>query len=204
MDKRLIKFRVIGGNFDEELSHYKTNFGREHLDNVLKQKDHKRARRMGQANVDYKEIGIKRNSRGYVDPDKMPTLEKLRKVIGWKDTQMIIQKYEQGEMQLRHTDYMPGHDIAERKELYFKANEYKNLKYHRMLLMLHDRKPGQFMHLEDTIINNWKKGDMFYYNTRKYYHGAGNCGVEPRWILRITGTPTKKFEEIKKRKVIKL
>jgi len=204
MNKKVHKFQVVGGNFDKELSYYKANFGREYLEQVLEKKDYKKSLKMGQANIDYKKIGIKRNSRGYIDPVKMPTLEKLRKLLGWKNTQMIIMKYEQGEIQLRHIDHMPDYDIAERKELYVKANEFKNPEYHRMLLMLNDRKPGQFMHIEDKIINSWKQGDMFYYNSKEVYHGAGNCGNEPRWILRITGIPTKKFENFKKKKIIKL
>lgn len=201
--KKIQKFKIIG-DFSNELEHYKKNFGREHLERVLKAKDYKTSLKMGQANIDYKKIGIKRNSRGYIDPIKMPKLEKLRKLIGWKNTQMIIMKYEQGEIQLRHIDHMPDYDIAEREELYVKADEFKNPAYHRMLLMLNDRYPGQFMHIDNQIINSWRKGDLFYYNSKEIYHGAGNCGVEPRWILRISGIPTDKFKNFAKKKIIKL
>jgi hypothetical protein len=70
--------------------------------------------------------------------------------------------------------------------------------------MLEDRKAGQFMQIGKRMINKWEQGDLFIYDGKKEYHSAGNVGLEPRLVLRITGYPGEKFKQFCKKKEYRL
>lgn len=186
----------IKGDWQKELEHYKPNFGREYLEEVLADETLVEKReKINPYNLTYNRSKAPRNSRGFVDPETMPVLESIRNITGLQDCQIVLQKYETGQVQLIHRDYMPGYDLAERADVNaLPKDEYQNLQYKRMLLLLEDRKPGQFMQAGDTMINHWEAGDCFYYDTINTYHSAGNCGPYPRIILRITGLDTPEFQ----------
>jgi hypothetical protein len=193
----LRKIRIIG-DWQHEIEFYQPNFGRDYLEKKFQDQENKKDwENLNPHTVIHRQGGIKLNSRGFVDPVTMPTLEKIRKLVGLMHCQLIIQRYEQGETNLYHRDLFPSYDLLERKGLDREINdlEFGNPDYVRLIMMLKDRQPGQFMQDGDHMINSWKAGDIFYFNSSKYYHSAGNCGQDSRWILRITGKPTSKFNE---------
>lgn len=190
-----VKKVKIHGNWDQEIAHYKDNFGRDYLEKQLSITGNEDVwKKLNHHNIVHAKKNIKRNSRGFIDPETMPVLESIRELCGLDDCQLIILRYETGETNLYHKDYIPRYDHLERPGMKMKENEeFANHQYVRCLLMLEDRKPGQFMQTGDIMRNDWKKGDFFYYDGRNVFHSAGNCGSEPRYVLRITGEPTERF-----------
>jgi hypothetical protein len=202
----MVKIIKIKGDWENELLYYKDNFSRDYLNKTFKDMKHKsKWKNLNKHTLIHNSSNVRRNSRGFIDPKTMSTLEKLRNVIGLDDCQMIILKYAQGETNLYHKDYIPKHDHLERPDIKLSTRkEVIYSDYERMLLMLEDRKPGQFMQIGKRMINKWNKGDLFYYDGKKEYHSAGACGDQARLVLRITGAPTKKFKEFLKKKEIKI
>ena len=203
-----MKFKVIKirGSWDDELQHYQDNFGRNYLSKTLKDMKKKNTwKKLNKHTLLHDKSKVKRNTRGFIDAKTMPTLEKLRSIIGLDDCQMIILKYAQGETNLYHRDYIPKHDHLERPGIKMSTRkEVIYSDYERLLLMLEDRKPGQYMQIGHKMINKWHAGDLYYYHGQVDYHSAGNCGDHPRLVLRITGAPTKKFKKFLTKKEIKI
>ena len=202
----MLKIIKVKGDWSDELKHYEANCGRSYLNETLKTiKKKKKWSTLNKHNLVHHRQNIKRNSRGFVDPKTMPTLEKLRKIIGLDDCQMLILQYARGETNLYHRDYIPSYDHQERVDVKMKKhNNPVNENYERILLMLKDRAPGQFMQMGNKMVNDWKAGDLYIYDTKKLFHSAGNCGDEPRLVLRITGEPTKKYREFLKKKEVRI
>ena len=199
----MIKFR---GSWENELQYYQDNFPRDYLTKTLKDlKNKNKWEKLNKHSLFHKNNNVNRNTRGFVDPKNMPTLEKIRDIVGLNDCQLVILKYEQGETLLYHRDYIPKQEHVERPDIKLSARTdslYSN--FERLLLMLEDRKPGQYMQIGNRMINKWQAGDCYHYNGKVEYHSAGNCGDHPRWVLRITGEPTEKFKEFLKKKEIRI
>jgi len=197
------KIKIIG-DWTEELKLYQPNFERYYLEKSLKAMgDEEKYKKLNHHNIIHAEKKILRNSRGFLDPKTMPTLESLRDLIGLKDSQLIILKYNRGETNLLHKDYIPKYDHVEREglEREEQVHEWKNTHYIRMLMLLEDRKPGQYMQMGDMMLNNWDAGDLYFYNGQEIYHSAGSCGDDPRYVMRITGIPTPKYNDFMSKEV---
>jgi len=208
MNKEKMKFKMIKfrGNWKDELQYYQANFGRDYLTKTLKDlKDKNKWKKLNKHSLFHKNYNVNRNTRGFVDPKHMPTLEKVRGIVGLNDCQVVILKYDQGQTNLYHRDYIPRHEHVERPDIKLSVRKEVGLSnFERLLLMLEDRKPGQYMQIGDRMINKWQAGDCYIYNGKVDYHSAGNCGDHPRWVLRITGEPTEKFNKFLKKKEIKI
>lgn len=200
MEAKIKQVRIIG-DWDDEVAHYEDNFKRDYLDKTLKDiggahgdKQKEVFENLNYHNIVHARDNIARNGRGFIDPETMPVLESMRYLVGLEDVQLCILRYRQGETNLWHRDYIPKYDHVERPGLKMKdIDDYMNRNYVRCLLMLEDRKPGQFMQTGDAMRNDWKKGDFFYYDGSLIFHSAGSAGPDPRYVLRITGEPTERF-----------
>jgi hypothetical protein len=190
----------IHGDWKEELKYYEPNFDRSFIKKTLKE-DKNFAKKELSHSIIHDTIGIKRNTRGFLDPVKMPTLEKLRELIGLENCQIIMLKYAFGEVHLIHKDFIPKYDHIDRDDVKIDESklQLKNDNYQRILFMLEDRKPGHYMQIGKKMINKWSAGDLYIYDGKTEFHSAGNVGLEPRLVLRITGYPGKKFKEFCKK-----
>lgn len=202
----MYKIIKVKGNWKEELKFYEDNCDRNYLNKTLKTiKKKNKWKTLNKHNIIHHRQNIRRNSRGFVDPNTMPTLEKLRKLTGLDDCQLLILRYVQGETNLYHRDYIPSYDHKERKGVNLKKHDRPfNHDYERILLMLEDRAPGQFMQIGSRMINDWKAGELYIYEGKDVFHSAGNCGDSPRLVLRITGKPTKAYKKFLSRKEIRI
>jgi len=192
---QLHKLRILG-DWESEIHHYEPNFTRNYLEKTLRDiGDKDQWQTLNQHSLFHHTNNVARNSRGFIDPITMPTLEKLRNLLGLESCQMIILRYQQGESNLYHRDYMPKHEHVERPDVILDENHdgVADSRLERMMLMLQDRKPGHFMQAGDLMINDWKAGDFFYYDSKTHFHSAGCAGPDPRYAIRITGIPTQQF-----------
>jgi hypothetical protein len=65
----------------------------------------------------------------------------------------------------------------------------------RFFIFLEDWKPGQFLHM-GTSFMQWRRGDLIWFDWRNMPHASANAGWEPRCLIQITGTMTRKTEEL--------
>lgn len=57
---------------------------------------------------------------------------------------------------------------------------------YRFLMFMEDWKIGHILEVEDTIIPNWKKGDVIVWHPGTL-HLSANVGLEKKWTCNITG-----------------
>jgi hypothetical protein len=62
----------------------------------------------------------------------------------------------------------------------------KNNKCKRYWIPLQDYESGHILINEDSLITNYKTGDVFEFDTPLDYHGSANLGFNPRIVLLIT------------------
>lgn len=82
--------------------------------------------------------------------------------------------------------YIPLH--FDRYERYVKLNQITDpTSITRIMLMLEDSVPGQFLQIENTVHSTWSAGDWFSW---KYItpHAFYNLSKKSRYSLQITGT----------------
>jgi hypothetical protein len=72
-------------------------------------------------------------------------------------------------------------------------------KIRRLFVFLEDYSPGQIVMVGNTIISDWKKGDVLWFDWYNVPHGTANFGRKNRPILQITGETTPAFEKLIKK-----
>ena len=81
--------------------------------------------------------------------------------------------------------YIPLH--ADKYEKFIKINQLPNSDpIVRIILMLEDNEPGQFLQIENTIVSSWKAGDWFSWKSSAN-HAFYNLSKKKRYSLQITG-----------------
>jgi len=65
----------------------------------------------------------------------------------------------------------------------------KNIR--RYLLFLEDWHWGHFVQIGNSVVSNWKAGEMYTWDYGMY-HLSVNAGIVPKWTCQITGCPTEK------------
>ena len=65
----------------------------------------------------------------------------------------------------------------------------------RFFIFLEDWKPGQFMQMGTSMVK-WRKGDLMWFDWPNMPHASANAGWEPRCLIQITGTMSRKSEEL--------
>lgn len=79
--------------------------------------------------------------------------------------------------------YLPGMILPMHKDY----NEFSDVRrYVRYWMPLQDYERGHIFLYEDTLITNYKKGDLYMYENEQAYHTGGNAGWTPRLVLNIT------------------
>jgi hypothetical protein len=98
-------------------------------------------------------------------PIEIPTFHKCGRARHWWATKMMP------------GDFMPMHIDPH-------TTVQKNAQ--RFWIPLQDWVIGHIFKYEDTIITNYKKGDIYVYENAQALHGAANIGLVPRIILQVT------------------
>lgn len=65
----------------------------------------------------------------------------------------------------------------------------------RFFIFLEDWKPGHFLQM-GTSYMQWRRGDLVWFDWRNMPHASANAGWEPRCLIQITGTMTRRTEEL--------
>jgi len=204
--KKLNPYHVanIQCNWHQELNDYQANFGRGLIEKI-NDDDRIKKGMLEMPGGDDREQYFKyltpdvRNDRGTVDPAKMPVLSSIEHLVGLADSRLIIMRYLPGNHNVTHYDKNPGYDLRDPyREVKSDLDEFCNPTFVRIVILLHDRSPGQFMNIGEYVINDWKAGDVFEWYAIKDLHGACNVGANTRWVLRITGMDTPEYQQFKK------
>jgi hypothetical protein len=81
--------------------------------------------------------------------------------------------------------YIPLH--SDKYERFSKLNKLLNLdSVVRIIIMLEDNVPGQFLQIEDKVIYSWQAGDWFAWKSTAQ-HAFYNFSKQNRYSLQITG-----------------
>jgi hypothetical protein len=56
----------------------------------------------------------------------------------------------------------------------------------RFWIPLQDYEPGHLFVINDTLSVNYKKGDVYQFNSQLDYHGSANIGMSSRLVLLVT------------------
>lgn len=62
----------------------------------------------------------------------------------------------------------------------------KNNKCRRFWIPLQDYESGHILVMEDELVSNYRKGDVFEFDSPLDYHGSANIGMSTRLVLLIT------------------
>jgi hypothetical protein len=63
------------------------------------------------------------------------------------------------------------------------AGEHRIFRY---VVLLEDWKTGHYLQIGNEPVVKWRAGDIFTY-ARDVYHLSGNCGVEPKYTMQVSG-----------------
>jgi len=86
---------------------------------------------------------------------------------------------------LKPGTYLPLHSDLYKKWLkVFNLTDVQRIQ--RIIVMLQDHEPGQYLEVDKNVINNWKAGDWFSW-TGKTNHAVYNFSNIDRYALQITG-----------------
>lgn len=110
-------------------------------------------------------------------PEWVSTLDSL---LGMHDQTYTFYRMDTLEIMPVHSDHY---------NTYCRIHNTTTDKVERAILMLEDWKPGHYFEMDGIGYVNWKAGDWFKWRG-DVPHAASNIGVEPRYTLQITGTPT--------------
>ncbi len=92
-----------------------------------------------------------------------------------------------------HIQY-PGEMLNLHIDKQYEMNEDPN-RVARFFIFLEDWKPGHLLQM-GTSFMQWRRGDVVWFDWRNMPHASANAGWEPRCLIQITGTMTRKTEEL--------
>ena len=125
-------------------------------------------------------------------PTTTPTLRK------WKEFDGIFEKMIDSfgletRKQAFHIQY-PGELLSLHVDKQYEvADDYT--KVARFFIFLEDWKPGQFLQMGTSFVQ-WRKGDILNFDWVNIPHASANAGWDPRCLIQVTGTITRRTEEI--------
>ena len=66
----------------------------------------------------------------------------------------------------------------------------------RIMVMLDDYVPGQFLIYGSQYFHNWKSGDIHYFDWKNIPHATANASLYPRPMLVLTGVMSDRTKEL--------
>ena len=127
---------------------------------------------------------------GHPDPEKQSQFLHVPKVLGLVDSYVLINRQHPGQQVPMYVDL----GSAVRYHYMTRAERYEKLE--RCFVFLDDWQDGQVIQMQDEMVQNWKRGDVLWYDWRTMPHGTANFGNKVRPILLITGVATARWQEI--------
>lgn len=92
-----------------------------------------------------------------------------------------------------HIQY-PGEMLNLHIDKQYEMNDNPN-EVARFFIFLEDWKPGHFLQMGTSFVQ-WHVGDLLWFDWKNMPHASANAGWEPRCLIQITGTQTRKTEEL--------
>jgi len=115
----------------------------------------------------------------YFENQVMPdSILRVKENFDWKDCTVAVNFLKPGQYLPLHSDlykrYMEVHGITDLDSI------------HRAVIMTEDSYPGQYLEINDQVINKWTAGQTFFWNgTDK--HAAYNFSTRNRYAIQVTG-----------------
>ena len=127
---------------------------------------------------------------GHPDPESQHQFIKAAEVLGLSDPYVLINRQHPGQQMPIHTD------LGNARRYHYMTEEQRHKKLERCFLFLDDWQPGQVIQMQDEMIQNWKCGDVLWFDWRTTPHGTANFGKKIRPLLLITGVATPEWQKI--------
>lgn len=121
--------------------------------------------------------------RGLTDFSKCPTIQKMIDFFELKDVKAKLHIQFTGDVLNMHIDKLYDLDEDPNKVI-------------RIMVMLEDWEPGQFIMYGNKMFDRWKKGDIHKFDWMNIPHATANASLHPRPMLVITGVMIDKTKEI--------
>ena len=121
--------------------------------------------------------------RGLTDFSKCPTIQKMIDYFEFKTVKGKLHVQFTGEMLNMHID-----------KLYDLDEDPNNVL--RIMIMLDDYVPGQFLIYGSQYFHNWKSGDIHYFDWKNIPHATANASLYPRPMLVLTGVMSDRTKEL--------
>jgi len=118
--------------------------------------------------------------RGLTDFSKCPTIQKMIDFFELKDVKAKLHIQFTGDVLNMHIDKLYDLDEDPNKVI-------------RIMVMLEDWEPGQFIMYGNKMFDRWKKGDIHKFDWMNIPHATANASLHPRPMLVITGVKSKEI-----------
>ena len=122
-------------------------------------------------------------NRGLKDFTKCPTLQRMTDYFALDKTRSKLHIQFTGEVLNMHIDKLYDLDADTDKVI-------------RIMVMLQDWEPGQFIIYGNQQYDRWRAGDIHKFDWPNIPHATANASNKPRPMLVITGVATAKTQEI--------
>ena len=123
--------------------------------------------------------------RGLTDFSKCPTIQKMIDYFQFKSYKAKLHVQFTGDVLNMHID-----------KLYDLDEDPNNVI--RIMVMLDDWEPGQFLIYGNQIFDRWQSGDIHYFDWQNIPHATANASMTPRPMLVITGVMSLETKDITK------
>ena len=123
--------------------------------------------------------------RGLTDFSKCPTIQKMIDYFQFKSCKSKLHVQFTGDVLNMHID-----------KLYDLDEDPNNVI--RIMVMLDDWEPGQFLIYGNQIFDRWQSGDIHYFDWQNIPHATANASMTPRPMLVITGVMSLETKDITK------
>ena len=123
--------------------------------------------------------------RGLTDFSKCPTIQKIIDYFQFKSCKAKLHVQFTGDVLNMHID-----------KLYDLDEDPNNVI--RIMVMLDDWEPGQFLIYGNQIFDRWQSGDIHYFDWQNIPHATANASMTPRPMLVITGVMSLETKDITK------
>jgi len=127
---------------------------------------------------------------GNPDKNKQKIYFEMAEKIGLENYHALIQIQSPGQQIAMH------YDAGSRKRYAFLSDADHKSRLKRVFVFLEDWKEGQIIQMQDHNISKWKKGQVLAFDWTTVKHGTANFGAHERPMLCITGTETKKWQNL--------
>jgi len=121
--------------------------------------------------------------RGLKDFSRYPTLQRMTDVFALEPVKSKLHVQFTGESLNLHIDKLYDLDADPNNVI-------------RIMIMLQDWEPGQFLMYGNQMFDRWRAGDIHTFDWQNLPHATANASLTPRPMLVVTGVKTEKTRRI--------